>query len=60
MAYKNQKDLFQRDWANIVVADKTTIASVDANWDRLSLGAFLPSPSLRFKQQMYGEEAVVG
>jgi 4-hydroxy-3-polyprenylbenzoate decarboxylase len=52
-------DDFQRDWPNIIVADDKTIASVDAKWDQLGLGAFIPSPSLKFKDQMYGEEAVV-
>lgn len=53
-------DDFQRDWPNIIVADDKTIASVDAKWDSLGIGAFLPSPSLKFKGQIYGEEAVVG
>jgi 4-hydroxy-3-polyprenylbenzoate decarboxylase len=52
-------DDFQRDWPNIIVSDDTTIKAVDGKWDRLGLGPFLPSPSLKFKQQMYGEEAVV-
>ena len=52
-------DNFQRDWPNIIVADDATIASVDAKWADLGLGAFLPSPSLKFKDQLYGEEAVV-
>ena len=52
-------DDFQRDWPNIIVADDKTIESVDAKWDSLGIGAFLPSPSLKFKGQMYGEEAVV-
>jgi 4-hydroxy-3-polyprenylbenzoate decarboxylase len=52
-------DDFQRDWPNIIVADDKTIASVDAKWNTLGLGEFIPSPSLKFKDQMYGEEAVV-
>jgi 4-hydroxy-3-polyprenylbenzoate decarboxylase len=52
-------DNFQRDWPNIIVADDATIQSVDAKWEKLGLGEFLPSPSLKFKSQMYGEEAVV-
>jgi 4-hydroxy-3-polyprenylbenzoate decarboxylase len=52
-------DGFQRDWPNIIVANDETIRSVDAKWDTLGLGPILPSPSLRFKGQMYGEEAVV-
>ena len=52
-------DDFQRDWPNIIVADDATIAAVDKKWDMLGLGAFIPSPSLKFKDQLYGEEAVV-
>jgi len=52
-------DNFHRDWPNIIVADDATIKSVDEKWMRLGLGEFLPSPSLKFKGQMYGEEAVV-
>jgi 4-hydroxy-3-polyprenylbenzoate decarboxylase len=52
-------DNFQRDWPNIIVSDDATIRSVDEKWDRLGLGPFLSSPSLKFKNQMYGEEAVV-
>ena len=52
-------DNFQRDWPNIIVADDKTIDAIDAKWNSLELGAFIPSPSLKFKSQMYGEEAVV-
>jgi 4-hydroxy-3-polyprenylbenzoate decarboxylase len=52
-------DNFQRDWPNIIVADEATIRAVDAKWDQLGLGPFLASPSLKFKDQLYGEEAVV-
>jgi 4-hydroxy-3-polyprenylbenzoate decarboxylase len=52
-------DDFQRDWPNIIVADNTTIKEVDAKWNELGIGAFISSPSLKFKGQMYGEEAVV-
>ncbi|HEX2532980.1 MAG TPA: menaquinone biosynthesis decarboxylase [Chitinophagaceae bacterium] len=51
-------DNFQRDWPNIIVADDATISSVDEKWGRLGLGAFIASPSLKFKGQLYGEEAV--
>ena len=52
-------DNFDRDWPNIIVADDATIKAVDEKWKRLGLGDFLPSPSLKFKGQLYGEEAVV-
>ncbi len=53
-----QFDDFYRDWPNIIIADDKTIASVDEKWPTLGLGNFIVSPSLKFKGQMYGEEAV--
>lgn len=52
-------DGFQRDWPNIIVANEETIRAVDAKWDQLGIGPFIPSPSLKFKDQLYGEEAAV-
>jgi 4-hydroxy-3-polyprenylbenzoate decarboxylase len=54
-----EHDNFHRDWPNIIVASDDTIASVDKKWQDLGLGPFLASPSLKFKGQIYGEEAVV-
>lgn len=51
-------DGFHRDWPNIIVADDATIGSVDQKWNDLGIGPFIPSPSLKYKDQMYGEEAV--
>jgi 4-hydroxy-3-polyprenylbenzoate decarboxylase len=52
-------DNFGRDWPNIIVAADETIKTVDDKWPDLGLGPFLPSPSLKFKDQLYGTEAVV-
>ena len=52
-------DDFNRDWPNIIVADDKTIKTVDAKWNDLGIGKLIPSPSLKFKDQMYGTEAVV-
>ena len=52
-------DDFHRDWPNIIVADEATIKAVDEKWEQLGIGQFISSPSLKFKSQMYGEEAVV-
>lgn len=52
-------DNFQRDWPNIIIADDATIRAVDEKWAALGIGTFLPSPSLKFKDQVYGAEAVV-
>ena len=54
-----EHDDFNRDWPNIIVADNDTIKAVDAKWSDLNIGKFIPSPSLKFKDQLYGEEAVV-
>jgi 4-hydroxy-3-polyprenylbenzoate decarboxylase len=52
-------DNFQRDWPNIIVADDQTIETVDRKWNDLGLGAPIASPSLKFRDQLYGGEAVV-
>ncbi|MFM8592499.1 MAG: menaquinone biosynthesis decarboxylase [Sphingomonadales bacterium] len=52
-------DNFQRDWPNIIVADDKTIQAVDTKWNQLGVGPFLTSPSLKYKEQLYGQEAVV-
>jgi 4-hydroxy-3-polyprenylbenzoate decarboxylase len=53
-------DNFHRDWPNIIVANDETIKVIDEKWEQLNIGPFIASPSLKFKEQMYGEEAVVG
>jgi 4-hydroxy-3-polyprenylbenzoate decarboxylase len=52
-------DGFQRPWPNIIVADDATIATVNRKWPDLGLGNLIPSPSLHYKDQIYGEEAEV-
>ena len=54
-----EHDNFQRDWPNIIVANEATIQAVDAKWDNLNLGPFIASPSLKYKDQLYGSEAIV-
>jgi 4-hydroxy-3-polyprenylbenzoate decarboxylase len=58
MKTKEHDDFF-RDWPNIIVSDEKTIHSVDEKWASLGLGNFIPSPSLKFQDMMYGDEAVV-
>ena len=52
-------DNFHRDWPNIIVADDETIKAVDEKWNTLGIGEFIASPSLKFRDQLYGEEAAV-
>jgi 4-hydroxy-3-polyprenylbenzoate decarboxylase len=51
-------DDFQRNWPNIVASSEETIAAVDAKWSELGIGPLIASPSLKFRKQLYGEEAV--
>lgn len=51
-------DNFHRDWPNIIIADEATIKAVDEKWDQLGIGPFISSPSLKYKDQVYGLEAV--
>jgi len=53
-------DNFDRPWPNIIVADDATIATVDKKWNSLGLGTLIPSPSLKYKAQIYGAAAEVG
>ena len=52
-------DNFDREWPNIIAADEATIKSVDEKWDKLGLGPFIKSPSLKYRKQMYKGGAVV-
>ncbi len=51
-------DGFQRDWPNILASDEKTILHIDAIWDQLGLGKFIPSPSLKYRKQLYAGGAV--
>lgn len=52
-------DNFHRDWPNILISDDATIKAIDEKWGNLSLGKFIQSPSLKYKQQVYKGGAVV-
>ncbi len=51
-------DGFERDWPNILAADEKTAKHVDEIWSRLGLGAFIPSPSERYRKQLYQGGAI--
>jgi len=51
-------DGFSRDWPNILVSLPETIEKVDHIWPELGLGEFIPSPSLKYKSQIYEGGAV--
>ncbi len=54
-----EHDNFQRDWPNILCTDEETIKKVDEKWERLGLGKFIKSPSLKYRTQVYNKGAVV-
>lgn len=51
-------DGFDRDWPNILAADKDTIRRVDELWPKLGLGKMIPSPSEKYANQLYEGGAV--
>jgi len=53
-----EHDNFIRDWPNVVTMNDATIKAVDEKWNKLGLGAFIESPSLKFKSLVKGEGAV--
>ena len=52
-------DDFHRDWPNILASDEATIKRVDEVWEKLGLGKLIPSPSLKYRTQLYKGGAVV-
>ena len=44
-----EKDNFERDWPNIIIADNETIKTVDQKWASYNIGEFIKSPSLYYK-----------
>jgi len=54
-----EHDGFDRDWPNILASDMETIKRVDEIWPKLGLGAFIKSPSLKYRSQLYKGGAVV-
>jgi 4-hydroxy-3-polyprenylbenzoate decarboxylase len=51
-------DDFDREWPNIIAADEATIKAVDEKWNKLGLGEFIVSPSLKYRKQLYSGGAV--
>jgi 4-hydroxy-3-polyprenylbenzoate decarboxylase len=51
-------DGFKRDWPNPVVSAPHTIARVDELWPAAGLGAYIPSPSLKYASLKRGDDAV--
>ena len=43
-------DGFKRDWPNVIISEDKTITKIDELWPSLDLGAFIPSPSLKYKR----------
>lgn len=52
-------DDFLRDWPNIITSAEETIGAVDEKWETLGLGPFIASPSLKYRDQLYGRGAKV-
>jgi len=46
---------FPRKWPNVVCSSVDTINKIDAEWDSLGLGPFIPSPSLKNSRLNYSD-----
>jgi 4-hydroxy-3-polyprenylbenzoate decarboxylase len=51
-------DGFKRQWPNVLAMDDETIQQIDAKWNQLGLGTFIPSPSLNYKVLVKNKGAV--
>lgn len=51
-------DNFKRDWPNIVISNEETILKIDNNWEKLGLGKFIKSPSLKYSKLNTNKGAV--
>jgi len=51
-------DDFERDWPNVIAMDDKTIKSVDEKWEKLGMGEFIESPSLKYSKLIMGDGAI--
>ncbi len=54
-----ESDKFLRQWPNVVVSNEETITIIDNKWNKLGIGAFIPSPSNTLLSIKMGNEAMV-
>ncbi len=52
-------DNFKRDWPDIVTSDEATVQLVDKRWQEYEIGAFLSSPSQKYKHLILSKTAIV-
>jgi 4-hydroxy-3-polyprenylbenzoate decarboxylase len=52
-------DGFTRDWPNVVTSDEKTIRTIDLKWEKLGLGKFIKSPSIKYKNLVINDGATV-
>ncbi|HBE42959.1 MAG TPA: menaquinone biosynthesis decarboxylase [Bacteroidales bacterium] len=50
---------FTRIWPNIVCSGEDTIKAVDMKWKSLGIGPVIPSPSLKNRKMVHGENAEI-
>ena len=51
---RHKSDRIVRPWPEVICAAPETIAAVDQKWDKLGLGSFVESPSLRYRRLLAG------
>lgn len=53
---KGQRE-FVRDWPNVIISSEKTIAAIDSLWEKLKIGNFVSSPSLRLSNLVENDGA---
>ncbi len=56
--YKRYNQL-KKLWPNIILSNEQTIHKIDNIWEKLKLGEFIPSPSLKFKKLVKKGDAYI-
>ena len=51
-------DYFEREWPNIILMSDEVITEIDRRWEKLGLGPFIPSPSIRYRSLVTQDGAV--
>lgn len=50
---------FDRPWPNIVCSSEETVKAIDEKWERLGIGNFIPSPTLKYQRLQRDGEASI-
>jgi 4-hydroxy-3-polyprenylbenzoate decarboxylase len=58
MKKRPHQNNFNRDWPNVVLADKKTIKAIDKKWTEMGFGEFIESPSEKYSKLSNSDGAI--